>query len=91
LNGIVSHFRKTLKVEPIADKKYAKMTVTAPIDEELLKECPEIEIDRLKIEIEVKSYDDENLIVEFKKLSGEKYEFFEIYDGYIEGNKIESI
>jgi hypothetical protein len=53
------------------------------LDKELVEHLPSLDIENLAFEIELKRLDDVNYIAEFYKLSGDKTEFFSVYDEFL--------
>jgi hypothetical protein len=51
---------------------------------------PEVEIEKLTFEVDVKRIDEENFVAEFTKLGGEKAEFFEVYDEFVNFTQVKN-
>jgi len=70
---------KEIKVHDVV----AKFIVTYELDKEMLENLPEIEVEPLSFEVELKKVDEDVYFVEFTKLTGDKYEFFNVYDEFV--------
>ena len=71
--------KKTVKVSQIT----FSLDVSYELDLETSKNLDGIEIETLKLKINIKKTEDENLIIEFRKIQGEKQDFYELYDKFI--------
>jgi len=85
INSIARYFRdidtKAKQLKP--NENYAKFRVDYEIDSEITENMPDLEVENLALEVEVKKLDDDYFVAEFSKVSGDKYEFFNIYDEYV--------
>jgi serine/threonine protein kinase len=63
------------------DEEYAKMRVSVCEDQEFKDNYPEIQVEQLVIDTEISKFE-EGWIVEFNKVSGDKFQFFEIFDQF---------
>jgi serine/threonine protein kinase len=86
MTTVARHFAEKLaNIE--AHPTYAKLKITCNIDDEFKKNYPEIEIDSLVLDAEVLKQGDD-FIVEFNKVTGDKFEFFEAYDQFVNAIKV---
>ena len=87
MNYISDYFKKNNENNNIEiDEEYAKMRLTIAEDIEFKENYPEIEVEKLIIETII-SKCDEGWIVEFEKISGDKFEFYNHYDMLINNVK----
>ncbi len=83
LNDVYEYFMKV-------DKKEKRINVSKSlyklnVEYELEKEVKELEIDVDRLQFEVMlTRSDEDIIVEFMKRSGEKFEFYEVFENFVE-------
>ncbi len=85
LNFLANYF-KTVDLKPkdlTPHEELAKFKVVYETDKELSEMLPEIDIEKLSLEVDVKRVDEDNYIAEFTKLGGDKFEFFNIYDEFL--------
>jgi serine/threonine protein kinase len=64
-----------------ANEEYAKMRISVCEDLEFKENYPEVEVEPLVIDTEVSKFED-GWIVEFNKVNGDKFQFFEIFDQF---------
>jgi serine/threonine protein kinase len=96
LNFLVNYFKNEDKKqkEIVPHKNLAKFKVifenekfnfedAEGVDEEIIENLKNLEVEKLSFEVNLKKVDDENYVAEFTKLGGDKYEFFNIYDQFI--------
>jgi serine/threonine protein kinase len=86
LNYIANYFMTKDQNEKniIIHKNLGKFNINYAIDKEILENFPDLNIEKLSIEIDLKRIDDENFVAEFTKLGGDKLEFFNEYNQFIE-------
>jgi len=68
-------------------EEFAKLKICYEGDKEFLKNYPEFEIENLSISIELKKIDDDNHVIEFTKVTGDKFEFMNVYDEFVTYNQ----
>jgi serine/threonine protein kinase len=92
LNYIANYFKNVEKraKEVNAHEELAKFKVTFEVEKELQEMLPEVEIEKLTFEVDVKRIDEENFVAEFTKLGGEKAEFFEVYDEFVNFTQVKN-
>ncbi len=83
LNDVYEYFMKVDKKEKRINvsKSLYKLNVKYELEKEV-KEL-EIDVDRLQFEVML-TRSDEDIIVEFMKRSGEKFEFYEVFENFVE-------
>lgn len=85
INQVARYFEndksKDKEIKP--HQEIAKFKVTYEADKEMQESLPEIEVEVLSFEVELKRVEHNSYVLEFTKLSGEKYEFFNVYDEFI--------
>lgn len=84
LNQIAKYFNTVdnKNKEVIPHDSLARLKINYEQDPEIIENFPELDIETLGFEVELKRTDDDNLIAEFNKVSGDKLEFFIAYDEY---------
>lgn len=84
INSIAKYFNKidSKSKSVTAHDTLAKFKVEYELDKEIANEFPDLEIESLALEVEVKKTEDEELVAEFTKISGDKLDFFQVYDEY---------
>jgi serine/threonine protein kinase len=84
MNIVAKYFRDNTNIE--AHPTNAKLKICCNVDDEFKQNYPELEVDGLVLEAEVFKQDDD-YIVEFKKVVGDKLHFFEAYDKFVNSIK----
>jgi serine/threonine protein kinase len=80
MNTLARHFGKVANVD--AHPTNAKLKICCNVDEQVKKDYPELATNNLVFDAEIFKKG-EDFIVEFKKVNGEKLEFFEVYDQFV--------
>jgi serine/threonine protein kinase len=81
MNTVTKHFaERRAKVE--AHSANAKLKIVCDVDEEFKQNYPEIQIENLVLDAEILKQGDD-FIVEFNKVAGDKFEFFEAFDQFV--------
>jgi serine/threonine protein kinase len=86
MNTVARHFGQRLANIEVHSTN-AKLKISCNIDEEFKKNYPEIEIDNLILDAVILRKGND-FIVEFNKVSGDKFEFFEAYDQFVNAIKV---
>jgi len=68
--------------EIVINKKNYAFKIIYNENEEMQKDLEGIEYDKLELKIVLNRQDDENMIIEFIRLKGDKMEFYEIYEEF---------
>jgi len=76
---------KAKKIE--VNKKHFSFKVTYLFDDETAKMLEGLNVENLEVKVELKKLD-ENMIIEFNKLKGDKGEFYEIFDQFTENKEL---
>jgi len=89
LNSLCKAFteiKENEKPEIEANEKDSKFIVNYELDAELKKdlEMSSVSIDTLKVEVKIEKVEKNWYMVFFNKISGDKHEFFELFDGVYE-------
>jgi serine/threonine protein kinase len=85
INNFAKYFEKDERPKEITpSENVAKFKVIYEADEELVKNFSQIVLETLSFEVELRKIDDESYIVLFNKLSGDKLEFFNTFDQFVE-------
>ena len=72
----------TIKVSPLA----FSLELSYKFDDETLKKINYLEVENLKLKVFIKKMDNDNLIIEFRKLQGEKLDFYDLYYKFSNSN-----
>lgn len=92
LNQLASLFNRhkgsLVKLTP--SETQAKFRVAYELDQDTLDSLPDLAIENLEIDVEVKKGQDESLVVELIKVGGDKMEFFNEYENLVESLKSSS-
>lgn len=85
INNIAKYFKNVdQKSKQItAHESLAKFKINYEVDKEILDNFPDLEVEPLSINVEVKKAEDDSFVAEFSKLSGDKLDFFNVYDEYM--------
>ena len=70
--------KKAIKVN---ESKFS-LEVCYEFDDETLKQLDYLDVESLKLKINIKKMEEDDLIIEFRKLQGEKRDFYETYDKF---------
>lgn len=85
INKIARYFNNvdSKNKEVTAHDNVTKIKISYETDAEIAENLPYLEIQNLALDVELKRTEDDQLIAEFTKLSGDKMEFFNVYDEYL--------
>ena len=70
--------KKNIKVNKIN----FSLEVNYQLDEDTLQQIDGIEVETLRIKVELKRNDNDEIVIEFKKVQGDKGEFYEVFDSF---------
>lgn len=70
--------KKQIKI----NKNNFSLEVNYVLDEETLKQLEGIDVESLKVKVELKRNDNDEIVIEFKKLQGDKGDFYEVFDSF---------
>jgi len=88
INQVAKYFiNDPRKKDIVVHEKNAKFKVTYATDPEWILQMPDLEIENLSFDVEIKKVDQNSYFVEFTKLSGDKFEFFNAYDEFLNSSK----
>jgi len=76
----IGELKENEKPEIDANEKDSKFTVNFEIDPELKKDLGEVTIETLKVEIKIEKVEKNWYMVFFNKLSGDKHEFYQLFE-----------
>lgn len=84
LNSLNKYFNSidSKSKEITLNDSVAKIKINYEQEQELVAMFPELDIENLALEVELKRTEDDNLVAEFNKVKGDKLEFFNVYDEY---------
>jgi serine/threonine protein kinase len=89
LNNLAEYFdhvdQRPKEIKP--HEEVAKFKVSYETDKEILENLPDLEVENLVLEVELKRLDEESYVAEFHKLAGDKNDFYTVYDQFLSFNE----
>lgn len=89
LNFIANYFRfqDTKPKEVTPDEEHAKLKVAYENDSGVADTLLDLKVEKLAFTVSLKRVDDVNFVAEFTKLGGDKYDFFKVYDEFVNNSQ----